>query len=64
MSTGGVRQCGDVLEDPTCSYQWEWRFFNYSFKDHLYYLGKSATSTEFNGGCGVPVDWDEFERTE
>lgn len=43
MEDDSIRQCASNTEDPTCSYQWEWKLWSMSFEDHVWYYGHPYT---------------------
>lgn len=52
------RQCDDTGEDPTCSYQWEWKPWTYKFSDHLKYFGEDAKLWDWEKNCGGGYEGD------
>ena len=51
-----TRQCDGSGQDHSCSYQWEWKFWTWSFADHLIYFGEDIYEFDLSIMC----DYDEI----
>lgn len=57
MESGHLRQCDNSQEDPTCSYQWEYRVYEWSFENHDGYLNRFLKDVIRENGCGVDINY-------
>jgi len=53
-----MRQCDGSGEDPTCSYQWEWKHWTWSAIDHTVYFGVHMKDWDFENNCDSVYPFD------
>lgn len=55
--SGNVKVCAPGIEDSTCSAQWRWKWWTYSFTDHMYYFSEA-----FSPDCQFFRDFEALEN--